>query len=379
MRGLKKIAGCTNGLFLLLSCAVVGAWASGAHAAEPRVLVLESSRVATSLLAAFQIQLSGIAAPERLVVRPVANTAESIERAAQLVHEHGALAAVWVDKSQGGGPAVVYVVGERQGRALIEVVRVPGGRGPDLDRTIALKVREFVAAIQRGQAAKAEAAQLLQAEEQQPTARPLQAEEGRRSVGLPPAAQPVAALPNDQPEDAIGATPNWTAVAFAGVRLGSQPELGLGRWGFGLGAGPVLQLREIRLAVLLAFDAFPSVEVEQRRDRVRFWEWAAGTVVRGQVRADAIWFGARLGPQLVGLNARGTTRDNNQGSDAAPTSWALLVGLDLEVPLTRRLSIMAALHLQALATRLHLAVNDHDVVDLGRVRARIGADLAARF
>jgi hypothetical protein len=368
VRRLKKIAARSTGLWLL-AWAVVGVSATEAHAAEPRVLLLESNGAANSLLGALQIQLSGLAEPERLVVTLGASTSEAIERAGQLVRDHGALAAVWVDKQRhGAGPAVVYVVGEREGRALIEVVRVPGDRGPDLDRTIALKVRELVAAIRRGQAARPEAAQLLQtAREPGPQALP------------PTAAQPMAALASDAAEDTIDVAPNWAALAFAGIRLGSQPELGLGRWGFGLGAGPMLELRELRLAVLLGFDAFPSVEVEQAGDRVRFWEWAAGTVVRAQVRADTIWLGARLGPQLVGLNAHGTTRRGVGSGTADPTSWALIVGLDLEVPLTGRLSLLAALQLQALASRLHLDVNDHDVVDLGRVRARIGADLAARF
>jgi hypothetical protein len=365
---LKKIAVSVTAL-VLLACAVVGPWTTVAHAAEPRVLVLElESSGANSLLVALQIQLSGLAEPERLGVTPVASTAESIERAGQLVRDHGALAAIWVDKRHGGGPAVVYVVGEREGRALIEVVRVPGDRGPDLDRTIALKVRELVAAIRRGQVARPEAAQLLEDEE------------APHPGALPPmAAQPTAALPSDQTEDASGVTPIWAAVAFAGVRMGSQPDLGLGRWGFGLGAGPVLELRDTRIGVLLGFDAFPSVEVEQIAGRVRFWEWAAGAAVRAQVRADAVWLGARLGPQLVGLNAHGTTQSGLGGRSADPTSWALILGLDLEVPLTRRLSLWAALELQALARRLHLEVNGNDIVDLGRVRARFGVDLAARF
>jgi hypothetical protein len=249
---------------------------------------------------------------------------------------------------------------------MIEVVRVPGDHGPDLDRTIALKVRELVAAMRRGQAARPEAAQLLQ------VAEPV-------SEALPPsAAQPTAASPSEQSEATGGLPPTWGTLAFAGVRLGSQPALGLGRWGFGLGAGPRLELRELRVAVLLAFDMFPSIEVEGASDRIRFWEWAASPALHAQRRTGAIWLGARLGPQLVGLGARGTTRGGVAGS-ATPTSWALIVGLDADVMLTSRVSLIAGVQLQALASRLHLAVNAQDLVDLGRVRARIGLDLAARF
>jgi hypothetical protein len=361
---------------LLLAYALVGIWTPTAHAAEPRVLVLEQSGAPRGFLVALQIQLSGLAQPERLVVAPLASAADAIERASQLVRDQGALAAVWVDRSpsQAGGPVVAYVVGDRQGRALIEVVRVPGDRGPELERTTALKVRELVAAMQRGQAARAEAGQLLQTDQPPPTAAQASGAEAQPPAG----AQPSAALPSEQPDEPSPTTPAWTAFASAGVRLGSQPDLGLGRWGFGLGAGPVLVLRQVRLAVALGFDAFPSIEVERAGNSARFWEWTVGAALHAQMRSGPLWLGARAGPQLVGVDAHGTTRAGNPGN-AAPTSWALSLGLDAEVPLTRFVSLLAGVQLQAVARRLHLDVNDAELVDLGRVRARLGLELAARF
>jgi hypothetical protein len=360
--------------YLLLACALVGAWTSRTHADEPRVLVLEQSGAPKGFLVALQIQLSGLAQPERQVVAPLASAADAIERASQLVRDHGALAAVWVDRSPGqaGGPVVAYVVGDRQGRALIEVVRVPGDRGPELERTTALKVRELVAAMLRGQAARAEAGQLLQTAVPPPTAAPGADEQP------PTAAQPSAALPSEQPDELSPTTPTWAAFASAGIRIGSQQDLGLGRWGFGLGAGPVLELRQFRLAVALGFDAFPSIQVERGGNSARFWEWTVGAALHAQLQSGPVWLGARAGPQLVGVDAHGTTRAGTPGN-AAPTSWALSLGFDAEVPLTRFVSLLAGLQLQALARRLHLDVNDAELVDLGRLRARLGLELAARF
>ncbi|HET6335195.1 MAG TPA: hypothetical protein VFG30_18350 [Polyangiales bacterium] len=343
--------------------------------------MLEQSGAPKGFLVALQIQLSGLAQPERHIVAPAASAAEAIERASQLVRDQGALAAVWVDRgpAEGGGPVVAYVVGDRQGRALIEVVRVPGDRGPELERTTALKIRELVAAMLRGQAARAEAGQLLQTEGRPPTAAgPSGAEEQLPVAAQPSAAQSSAALPNEQPDEPPPTAPGWTAFASAGIRLGSQPDLGLGRWGFGLGAGPVLDLRQFRLAVALGFDAFPSIEVERAGNSARFWEWTVGAALHAQMQSGPLWLGARAGPQLVGLEAHGTTRADTPGN-AAPTSWALSLGLDAEVPLTRFVSLLAGMQLQALARHLHLDVNDDELVDLGRVRARVGLELTARF
>jgi hypothetical protein len=387
VRGLKKNVPFGQGLLLLVG-ALVGGWAPPAHAEEPRVLVLEPSGAPKGFLVALQIQLSGLATPTRHIVKPLPSAAESIDRASQLVRDARALAAVWVDRGgrghrrASGGPVIVYVVGERQGRALIEVVRVPGDRGPELDRTVALKVHELVAAMQRGQAARAEAAQLLQTEQPPPTAAPVPAVARVEEAPTTTSPQPSAALPAEQPEqseeDWSPAAPIWTAFGFAGVRLGSQPDLGLSRWGLGFGAGPVLALHTVRLAIALGFEAFPSVTVERDRQRADFWEWTASAMLLAQVQAGSLWLGARAGPQVVGLSAHGTTRENTPG-EASATEWALGLGLDAEVPLTRFVSLLAGLQVQALVHRLVFTVNDARLVDSGFVRARVGLDLAVRF
>jgi hypothetical protein len=360
-----------------LACALVCAGAPSTYAAEDRVLLLESHGASGGLFSALQIQLSGVAAPERLAVPASLNTVEGIERGSQLVREHGALAAVWIERGRGPGPVVLYVVGERAGRALVEIVRVPGDRGPELDRTIALKVREFIAAMQRGQAARAEAAQLLQPEAA-PPAQPSAAQASSTSELQEPEWQPEPAKNGEDSQEVAAPTPSWATHVSIGIRLGSQPELGLGRWGFGLTGGPVLELDGLRLGAALAFDAFPSIGVEHEGDLVRFWEWAFGAAVHAQVRTGAIWLGARAGPELVGLDAYGRTGSGNDGRER-PTTWALRAGLDAEIPLNLYVSVVASLQLQALAQRLHLDVNGASLVDVGRVRARIGLDLLARF
>jgi hypothetical protein len=146
----------------------------------------------------------------------------------------------------------------------------------------------------------------------------------------------------------------------------------------GLGAGPVLDLHRIRLAMALSFDAFPRITVALDQQKADFWEWAVGAALHAQLRSGAVWLGARAGPQLVGLDAHGITREGKAG-DAAPTTWALALGLDAEIPLARFASLLAGLQLQTLARQLLLQVNGEDLVDVGYVRARLAFELAVRF
>jgi hypothetical protein len=378
--GLKKNAA-RSLTWLAFACGLVGLWARPAYA-DAAVLLLESSPEPSGFFIALQIQLSGLATATRHRRERSRSAAEAIERGTELVHARRALAAVWIERASASSPAIVYVVGDRQGRALVEVVQVPGNRGPDLDRAAALKVRELVADMQRARAAVPEATQLVQAAPAHPPPAeppPAPPQAAQSSPPLSPwAAAAVPTAAEDQPEYELEPKPIWAAAAFAGLRLGSQPAFGLARWGVGLGAGPVLDLQTVRAAFGFGFDAFPSVSVDGAEGRVRFWEWAASATFHAQLRTGPFWLGGLAGPQLVGVHATGVTFEQNKGS-ATPTSWALSLGADLELPLTGSVSLIASLRLQALANRLHLDVNAESLVDFGRLRAHIGADLLARF
>jgi len=75
--------------------------------------------------------------------------ASRVAIASEVADRRAAAWVVWADEptadpSAPTGQAVLYVVGRRDGRALIEVVRVPAGQGPEVDRSLALKVHELL-------------------------------------------------------------------------------------------------------------------------------------------------------------------------------------------------------------------------------------------
>lgn len=357
MRGLKEKAARSGWLSLLVGV-LMGGWASPAHAQEPRVLLLEPDGAPTGLHLALQIQLAGIATVERIPQQARASAAQRVEIAGEFARERAALCAVSVEPPPAGadGPAILYAVGEREGRALIEVVRVPGGAGPELDRTLALKVREIVTELILARAA-APAETLL----------------------LPP---PPAATPGPPATPRLrGAARSRQAVGAAvalGARLGSQPRVGLGRWGVGLAAGPTISRRSLRFAAQLGADWFPPVTVANEGDRARFHELAGTLVLQAQRRIGDVWIGAEAGPQHVWLDAQGTTALERRGRVYRDTLWALVAALGGEIAFGEGLGFAAQLQLQTLLRDQRLTVNGREVVEFGRVRARLGISLTYR-
>jgi hypothetical protein len=345
VRRLKKKAAagsCPRAGLALLGWVLVSAWVAPAYAL-PRVLVLEPAEAPNRFLVSLQIQLSGIATPERAPAPPAGNAAAQIDAATALARDEGALAAIW---TEGVHPVILYVAGEREGRALVEVVRVRGGPGPELERTLALKVREVVAELARSGARAPQEAMLL----------------------------PPRAAPRPQPSAAA----RWHPVFVLGARLGSQPRIGFARWGASAGVGPALAMHRLRFAAVAGADWFPVVSVERQGERARFWELAGTLTLHAQLRAGRTWFGLQLGPQLATVHATGTTTAGRIGAARSELLAAVMAGLSAEVSLGASFGLAAELQLQTLLHQQGFSVNALELVDFGRARARLGVALTYR-
>jgi hypothetical protein len=353
-----------------LAWGLVAAWAQPAHAAEPTLVLVEPPGSRSGLLTALQIQLTGLAQPERVVQPMAASPAEQIQQGSALARSRQALASVWVDPPlhRPAGVVMLYVVGEREGRALVEVLSVPGERGPALERTLALKVREIVAELRRGMDS-------AQAMPSGPSAAQLQ----------PPPPPPPATANADSPPPsaaAAGQAPptaaSWSGLLAVGPRLGSQPLLGLTRWGIGLGAGPSLTMQPWRFAGVLSADWYPARESAFAGDRVRFWELDAALFAQAQCLFGPVWLGMRIGPQLIYLDAAGETAFGQTGTHNNAI-WGVAFGVDAEWPLTAQLSLGLDLQVQGLATHERFTVNGKQLVDAGQLRMRSGLSLLLRL
>ena len=306
---------------------------TGPLAAQDRVLLVPTPQgaPAAGLEHALRIQLSGIAEVSLHAV-PVqgASVGERVRRAGALAAREGALLVAWVDppldRPDGTREVVIYAVGRREGRAVLEVVRVPGRAGPDVDRTLALKLREVVDAL-------------------------LEARDAGQDALLVPAAPP----------------PAIAAVGQVGVQVVVIADTDLGQWGALGELGVQTELSGLQLRAGGGLALAPSVEVERAGQRVRFSELAPQLSASASVRAGALAIGLGTGVVLGVVQAEGLAAGGERGDRrfTLPSVRALLVA---ELDLTARVGVALALGVDARFQRQRLEVAGEPLADLGQLR-----------
>lgn len=190
------------------------------------VLVLTGADQRPGFVAALRIQLAADADVVAVTAPPGDSLSERLATAANGVGEHGARLAVWLERGPDGS-YVLYAVGRRGDRGVIEVGRVSSGI--DADRELALKVGALVDELVH------------------PSPSPV-------AVLAPPPREIDAELP--PPPAPSPETPDPGALRWSGlVSAGATTALGLGdpgaQGGLAIGAGARLRRgsRHLELAV----------------------------------------------------------------------------------------------------------------------------------
>jgi len=321
----------------VIASLILGSWASHVQA-EDRVVLLQDPAAppGSGLASALRIQLTGAADVDVRDVPQDVGVSLRIQAASLLAQADDVLVAVWAEPAVevGGGAreAVLYVVGHEQGRALVEIVRVPGGEGPDVDRTLALKVRELVDEVRANRAQAA-----------------------ANDLTLEPAAATVAR-----------SEPAWGARVLLAGALAPLSGSDLGQWGARLAAGPAWRDGALRISGLAELTVFPELELGAAAGQARLFELAPGLLGHAQWRQGAVWIGLRAGLFVSVLAAQGqSARGRGEAREIAP-SW--LAGVDVELPIGDGVGLAAAVDLQARIRRQRFSIDENEVVDLGRLR-----------
>lgn len=282
------------------------------------------------LSAALRIQLVGAALVEAHDAPVATGLARRVRAASELADAEGALLVVWAEPTlalpDGSHEVVLYVVGHDQGRALVEVVRVQGGDSPDVDRSLALKVREVVDEVRRNRALAAGSGLML-----------TPAEPARGGHG------PTLGL---------------------GLALG--PLSGLAQWGARVHGGIAVVDGPLRFSGLLALSWHPEVDAQGDGARVSVAEVAPGLLARVGFRTRAVWLGLRAGAALSFIEAQAVSARGS--GEASVRVVSFVTGLEIEVPIADGIGLVAAVELQTRARRQRFAVLGDAFVDLGRVR-----------
>jgi hypothetical protein len=360
-------------------CALVGsAGPARAQAGDPLLVLQERSHPQAGLTAALRIQLMD-ATPVRVREwRPAGTLGERIAAATELGRAEHALAVVWTEAPMplpdGGLEAVLYIAARSESRALLEVVRVPGGRGADLTRSLALKVEEVIEELRRSDRQLSSTVLRPPAEPSAPSAEPPPSAAGATvppsaaSAAVPPSAAsavvPPSAASAAVPPSAAPATnpPSWGLLLATGARLSS---FGWARWGLGVSAGPTLQSDAWTAALRLGLDWYPDATHSRAGARVELAELTPLLLASAQWRHDGFGLGARAGIGISFFDARGETALGRSGSASVRTASALL-GLAIERAIVQGLSVAASLDWQIHALHQRFDVNGTTQVELQR-------------
>jgi hypothetical protein len=346
----------------VLVCAVVsGESLARAEPSLALVLLEDPAAPDRQLAAAFTIQLLTLARVQVEAWHAPPGLPERIRAASGHAERGGYLAAVWVERSPGTPvrrEAVLYVVGGRDSRALLEVVRVPADDSPDLERVLALKLSEVLSA--------------------------LRLEEGRVPLLSPDVAGPPAALgatagPQLSAASATAAvrtenTPLWAAGLGLGPRLDAVLTPGWLRTGIGGWLAAELHFAALSASLAAGAQWFPVAVRQLQGNEVRLSEVAPLLRARVAWRGPLLELALRVTAAVSFMDARGRTAAGASGvTSASALSGAL--GVELAHALLGPVSLALFADLVGHAERHAFAVNGERVLDSGRVGVQVGLDV----
>jgi hypothetical protein len=287
-----------------------------------------------SLVQALRIQLSGMADLERAEPAAGAELAAEAERRAR---EPGVVAVLWQPADAVGRAEAteLQAVEHSAAGSQRERVRVPGGARPDVERSLALKVRELLHGWQQQRAAYAAAH----------------------------APQPAPASPPAEPEPPLD-------DAGIGLTLGAgahaAPLSQRLQWGTLFAVGAVLRYDRLRFVGGLQLAWSPEIELSSGASHATLEELSPGVIARAELRQGDLWLGAHGGLSLSLLHATGTDgRERGEGDEEIVSA---LVGLHVELAIAAGFGLYGGLALQLRMHREHFTVGRVELIDVGRLR-----------
>ena len=357
--------GSFSGFTVLLVLALVLEQRHGV--ARPRLLVLNAERqpVRLSLVEALRFQLREstevAVSPALLEPGPIA---ARISRASEIVTGAQARFAIWLESTKdadGAAGFLLFVVGGRSSRAVIEVVRLPATTdGPDVDRSLALKVSDIVeSALDADMPAFGSA---LNREPPVPAASATTAASGTTAASSPIAPEVVALkTESQQPQSA-----SHVEVQFGGMLL-SPSGTANGQLGARLGLGYVAATAALELELSATAELRTPQSSASESGHVRTTEQAAciGLGIRSRGLTQ---FGVGLEGGFRWLHAQGYWGLQRTGAESLLVP-ALRLGPELRRQLWQRGWLALSVAGEWMPVQRKFTVRDAPAADWGRVRA----------
>lgn len=309
----------------------------------PRVLVLDTEQpVPPGFVDALRIQAAGVA--EIVTGGEVKGTLpEKVKGVDAPLESQRASVGVWVEVSN--ELHLVYVVTRRRNRALVEVVRLPGGASPETDRALAIKVRDLLDSLFAGSGGEPEVVSTL---------RPERAE-----------ARPTPA-PAPTPPPAPALSWSWLLQGgFAGVTRGNGSMDG--QLGAALASGVRRGSRTWFLEGLAGVWFLSGTDDDFRGAAVRTRELELELSSRALFARERFALGLHLDAALRVLSAHGTASDGRTG-EATSFIPLLRLGPEARFRASKNVDVRGAGGFDLALRRQRYSVVGEEVTDLGTMR-----------
>lgn len=326
-------------------CALV-AWMPARIQAQVAVLAAADAPARPGFVQSLRIHLpAGVSVIEAGTLRASTSTSERIDEALTIAAAHHAHAAVWIEgpttRADAQRELVLYVVGRRNDRAIVDVLRIntSDDTSSSIDRSLALKASHVLSDVARGE-------DLVQSD--------------LASTGLAPARKGVSALV------LLGA-----ALHFGSGSVPMQP-------GLRVGAGVQLFTGAQTWGALLRMQPWSSHRTRGDGGLLALDETSYGLELTWLYGPGPLAFGGRVGALGRDIEAQGTTVLGAYGQERVLIpGW--IVGPSVAWTLHPNLRIDAGVIVEGSLRRHDYALNDSRMADTGRVRASLHAELVGVF
>jgi hypothetical protein len=323
---------CAIALFSLGPCA--------AHArAEGKVLLFEVQGLRSSLCAAMRIQLTDVAEVRCRPETGDAPLASRVARAAALVREEEAALGVLLERDPDPERVRMVLVGAADDQAVLAIERIVDRPEPDVDRSLALKVRDALERLGSTPPALAP-----------------------RAATMPEATMPMASI-------LASAPPPEPATRFRTLlEAGGALSIGTDLRGLGLfGAGIRMARARAYVDGLVAGQVATTLRTRAPEGAVTEDEWGAALSLRGGFsrRRFALGLYGELG--ALSVRAIGTTTDGSTGSVRRGLFRSAL-GIEARLALFSGVALRFAPAVELYPVAQRFALDDRVVVELGRAR-----------
>ncbi|HEX6240700.1 MAG TPA: hypothetical protein VFZ61_07400 [Polyangiales bacterium] len=317
---------------LVFLLAATGSWSP---ALAESVLLWETPTIRPGLCAALRIQLTGVATVTCQPGAQAGPLSERIRAASARVASVPAKVGVLLERDPDPSLVRMYLVASGSDQAVISIERIEDRPDADVDRSLALKVRDALDVMIAAEAAQREAPAL--------------------PALLVPKPRPSALAQRWQTAIEAGAAASWGAhTRFSGI-LAVGARLLRGRtYGELVGA--------LRMST--------AIRTENRFGVVDAEEWGATLALRIGRRVARFGLGALAIVGLDRVGARGVTSDGSAGEETVAVLHTD-IGLDLRVQLVQGVWMRLAPALQIYPIAQRFTLDDQLVTELGRLRVDV--------